>query len=49
MSSTQFAARRAKFNAELEVARRAGDVQQMRSSLANLTALYIAMYGWART
>jgi hypothetical protein len=49
MSPTQFAVRRAKLDAELEVARRAGDVPQMRSSLAGLTALYTAMYGWART
>ena len=45
MSPTQFAVRRAKLNAELDVAWRAGNVPQMQAALAGLTTLYRSMYG----
>jgi hypothetical protein len=45
MSPTQFAVRQAKINAELETARKAGDMLRMQIALAGLTSLNRAMYG----
>jgi hypothetical protein len=45
MSPTQYQVSRAKLDAELEAARKAGDVPRMQMSLAGLTALRRAMYG----
>jgi hypothetical protein len=45
MSPTYFEVQRAKLDAELEIARKAGDLPQMQTSLAGLTDLYRAMYG----
>jgi hypothetical protein len=48
MSPTYFEVQRAKLDAELEVARKAGDLPQMQFLLAGLTGLYRAMFGQAR-
>jgi hypothetical protein len=45
MSPTQYVVQCAKLDAELEVARKAGDLPRMQRALAGLTALRMAMYG----
>ena len=45
MSPTYYEVHCAHFNAELEAARKANDVQGMRRALAELTDLRRAMYG----
>jgi hypothetical protein len=45
MSPTYYVVHRVKFDAELEIARKAGDIAGMQRALAGLTALNRAMYG----
>ncbi len=45
MSPTYYVVRQAKLEAELETARKAGDVMRMQVALAGLTSLRRAMYG----
>jgi hypothetical protein len=45
MSPTYCVVHRVKFDAELEIARKAGDIAGMQRALAGLTALNRAMYG----
>jgi hypothetical protein len=45
MSPTQAAVRRMKLNAELELARKAGDLRGMQMALASLTSLNRVLYG----
>ena len=45
MSPTQYELSRAKLDAELDAARKAGDVPRMQMSLAGLIALFKSMYG----
>ena len=44
MSQTQYELSRAKLDAELEAARKAGDVSRMQMSIAGLMALFKSMY-----
>lgn len=45
MSPTYYVVHRAKFEADLEAARQAGDLTRMQSALAGLTNLRRCMYG----
>ena len=44
MSPTQYELSRAKLDAELEAARKAGDIPRMQMSIAGLIALFKSMY-----
>jgi len=49
MSQTLYEHSRAKLDAELEAARKAGDIPRMQMSIAGLIALFKSMYGRPRT
>ena len=47
MSPTYYAVQTAKFDADLDAARHAGDIPRLQAALAGLTSLNRAMYGHA--